>query len=126
MAILLAVLLTVATVAALPHADLGHLTPFAPNGWGRHRSGRGRRGLGLRRLEAVTSLTADYRNPARDVPRAVVAVVVVGILYLGVVATSILVLGPRVGASQAPVGRAPRRRLRRPRAASSPRWSPSC
>jgi len=32
MAILLAVLLTVATVAALPHADLSHLTPFAPNG----------------------------------------------------------------------------------------------
>ena len=37
-------------------------------------------------------------------PRAaVVAVVVVGVLYLGVVATSILVLGPGVGGSQAPL-----------------------
>ena len=44
------------------------------------------------------------RHPARDVPRSAgVAVVVVGVLYLGVVATSILVLGPGVGGSQAPL-----------------------
>ena len=30
---LLAALLLVATLAALPHADLGNLTPFAPHGW---------------------------------------------------------------------------------------------
>jgi len=45
--------------------------------------------------EAVTSLSADYRNPGRDIPRVTaVAVAVVGLLYLGVVATSLLVLGP--------------------------------
>ena len=104
MAILLAVLLTVATLAALPHADLGHVTPFAPNGWGAIAPAAAVVVWGFAGWEAVTSLTADYRNPARDVPRAaVVAVVVVGVLYLGVVATSILVLGPRVGASQAPL-----------------------
>jgi len=104
MAILLAVLLTVATVAALPHADLGHLTPFAPNGWGAIAPAAAVVVWGFAGWEAVTSLTADYRNPARDVPRAaVVAVVVVGVLYLGVVATSILVLGPGVGGSQAPL-----------------------
>ena len=102
--ILLAVLLTVATVAALPHADLGHLTPFAPNGWGAIAPAAAVVVWGFAGWEAVTSLTADYRNPARDVPRAaVVAVVVVGVLYLGVVATSILVLGPGVGGSQAPL-----------------------
>ena len=114
MAILLAVLLTVATVAALPHADLGHLTPFAPNGWGAIAPAAAVVVWGFAGWEAVTSLTADYRNPARDVPRAaVVAVVVVGVLYLGVVATSILVLGPRGRGQPGSVGRAPRRRLRR-------------
>ncbi len=54
--------------------------------------------------EAVTSLSADYRNPGRDIPRATaVAVAVVGLLYLGVVATSLLVLGPRTSHSQAPL-----------------------
>ncbi|HEU5000442.1 MAG TPA: amino acid permease [Lapillicoccus sp.] len=104
LATLLALLLTVATVAALPYADLGHLTPFAPNGWGAVAPAAAVVVWGFAGWEAVTSLTADYRDPARDVPRAaVVAVVVVGVLYLGVVATSILVLGPRTGSSQAPL-----------------------
>jgi amino acid efflux transporter len=104
MASVLAALLTVATVVALPHADLGHLTPFAPNGWGAVAPAAAVVVWGFAGWEAVTSLTADYRNPARDVPRAaVVAVVVVGVLYLAIVTTSILVLGPRVGASQAPL-----------------------
>ncbi len=104
MASVLAVLLTVATLAALPHADLAHLTPFAPNGWGAVGPAAAVVVWGFAGWEAVTSLTADYRDPARDVPRAaVVAVVVVGVLYLGIVAASILVLGPRAGASQAPL-----------------------
>ncbi|MEP6631686.1 MAG: amino acid permease [Lapillicoccus sp.] len=104
MASVLAVLLTVATLAALPHADLAHLTPFAPNGWAAVGPAAAVVVWGFAGWEAVTSLTADYRDPARDVPRAaVVAVVVVGVLYLGIVAASILVLGPRAGASQAPL-----------------------
>jgi amino acid efflux transporter len=104
LAILLAVLLTVATVAALPHADLGNLTPFAPNGWAVVAPAAAVVVWGFAGWEAVTSLTADYRDPGRDVPRAaVVAVVVVGMLYLGVVATSLLVLGSRAGTSQAPL-----------------------
>ena len=50
MAILLAVLLTVATVAALPHADLSHLTPFAPNGWGAIAPAAAVRRVGVRRM----------------------------------------------------------------------------
>ena len=104
MASVLAVLLTVATLAALPHADLTNLTPFAPNGWAAVGPAAAVVVWGFAGWEAVTSLTADYRDPARDVPRAaVVAVVVVGVLYLGIVAASILVLGPRAGASQAPL-----------------------
>ena len=104
MACLLAGLLTVATVAALPHADLAHLTPFAPHGWSAIGPAAAVVVWGFAGWEAVTSLTADYRDPARDVPRAAaVAVLVVGVLYLAVVTASILVLGPRAGATQAPL-----------------------
>ena len=54
--------------------------------------------------EAVAPLSADYRNPRRDVPRATaIAVAVVGLLYLGLAATSLLVLGPATGRSEAPL-----------------------
>jgi amino acid efflux transporter len=47
--------------------------------------------------EAVTSLAADFRRPARDLPRATgIALVVVAVLYLGIAAASMLVLGPRM------------------------------
>lgn len=104
LASVLALLLTVTTLVALPHADLSNLTPFAPHGFAAIGTAAAVVVWGFAGWEAVTSLTADYRNPARDVPRAaVVAVVVVGVLYLGVVVASILVLGPRVGATQAPL-----------------------
>lgn len=104
MAAVLATLLVIAIVAALPHADVGHLTPFAPFGWAAVAPAAAVVVWGFAGWEAVTSLTAEYRNPARDVPRAAMAaVVVVGVLYLGVVAASILVLGPRTGTSQAPL-----------------------
>ena len=52
----------------------------------------------------MSSLSAEYRQPRRDVPRATVAaVVIVGVLYLAVAATSVLVLGPAIGDSQAPL-----------------------
>jgi amino acid efflux transporter len=104
MAAVLATLLVVAIVAALPHADLGHLTPFAPNGWAALAPAAAVVVWGFAGWEAVTSLTAEYRDPARDVTRAAMAaVVVVGVLYLGVVAASLLVLGPGTGSSQAPL-----------------------
>ena len=54
--------------------------------------------------EAVASLAGDYRRPARDVPRATaIALVVVGTLYLALAATSLMVLGPATGSSEAPL-----------------------
>jgi amino acid efflux transporter len=54
--------------------------------------------------EAVTSLAADFRRPARDLPRATgIAIVVVAVLYLAIAATSFLVLGPRTGSTDAPL-----------------------
>ncbi len=104
MAATLAALLLVATVTVLPHADLSNLTPFAPHGWAAVAGAAAVLVWGFAGWEAVTSLSADYRNPGRDIPRATaVAVAVVGLLYLGVVATSLLVLGPRTSHSQAPL-----------------------
>jgi amino acid efflux transporter len=100
----LATLLVVTVIAALPHADPGNLHPFAPHGW----SGAGAAAAvlvwGFAGWEAVSSLSAEYRNPRRDVPRATsIAVVVVGALYLAVAVTSVLVLGPALAGSPAPL-----------------------
>jgi amino acid efflux transporter len=100
----LAVLLLVTVITALPHARVANLTPFAPHGWSGVGTAAAVLVWGFAGWEAVSSLAGEYRNPRRDVPRAaVVAVVVVGALYLGVAATSVLVLGPALGSSPAPL-----------------------
>jgi amino acid efflux transporter len=101
---LLATLLLVATLTALPHARLANLTPFAPHGWLAIAPAAAVLVWGFAGWEAVTSLAADFRHPARDVPRATgIAIVVVGALYLGVVTASLLVLGPATGSTRAPL-----------------------
>ncbi|GMA87664.1 hypothetical protein GCM10025868_29140 [Angustibacter aerolatus] len=103
-AAVLAVLLLAAVVAALPHADRSHLTPFAPHGLASVGPAAAVLVWGFAGWEAVTSLSADYRDPRRDVPRATaLAVVIVGVLYLAVVVTSVLVLGPALATSPAPL-----------------------
>ncbi|HZA05118.1 MAG TPA: amino acid permease [Propionibacteriaceae bacterium] len=104
LASVLILLLVAATVAALPYADLGNLRPFAPHGWGAVGSAAALLVWAFAGWEAVSSLAADYRRPARDLPRATaVTVVVVGVLYLAIAATSILVLGSAAGSSAAPL-----------------------
>ncbi|WP_249997872.1 APC family permease [Actinoplanes sp. M2I2] len=100
----LAVLLVVTVVAALPHARWDNLTPFAPFGWSGVGSAAAVLVWGFAGWEAVSSLAGSYRHPRRDVPRATaIAVVVVGGLYLAVAVTSVLVLGPALGSSSAPL-----------------------
>ncbi len=104
LAAVLATLLLVATLTALPHAHLANLTPFAPHGWLAIAPAAAVLVWGFAGWEAVTSLAADFRHPARDVPRATaIAIVVVGALYLGVVVASLLVLGPATGSTEAPL-----------------------
>jgi amino acid efflux transporter len=104
LAALLATLLLVATLTALPHAHLANLTPFAPHGWLAIAPAAAVLVWGFAGWEAVTSLAGDFRHPARDVPRATgIALVVVGALYLGVVIASLLVLGPAAGSTKAPL-----------------------
>jgi amino acid efflux transporter len=100
----LVTLLVVVAAAALPHARVDHLTPFAPHSWLAVAPAAAVLVWGFTGWEAVTSLSSEYRHPQRDVPRATaVAVAVVGVLYLGVAGASILVLGGATATSRAPL-----------------------
>jgi amino acid efflux transporter len=100
----LASVLVVAVVAALPHTRLSNLTPFAPHGWPGLGAAAALLIWAFAGWEAVSSLSSEYRNPRRDIPRAtVIAVAVVGSLYLAVAAAALLVLGPAAGGSAAPL-----------------------
>jgi amino acid efflux transporter len=100
----LATLLLVTVATALPHAHWHNLTPFAPHGLAGIGAAAAVLVWGFAGWEAVSSLSPDYRDPRRDVPRATaIAVAVVGLLYLAIAATSVLVLGPALGRSPAPL-----------------------
>lgn len=100
----LVTLLLVTTILALPHARAANLHPFAPHGWPAIVSAAGVLVWAFAGWEAVTSLAADFRHPRRDLPRATaIALVIVGVLYFAVAATSILVLGPTAGTTAAPL-----------------------
>jgi amino acid efflux transporter len=101
---LLVLLLVTATVFALPHAHLRNLHPFAPHGWSAIGPAAAVLMWGFAGWEAVTALAADFRRPARDLPRATaIALVIVSALYLALAATTVLVLGPAAGTTQAPL-----------------------
>ena len=98
----LAALLLVATLVSLPRADLGRLTPFAPHGWGSVGTAAALLIWAFAGWEVVTSLSADYRRPRRDIGRATaIALVVMGVLYLGIAFATVAVLGEHT--SKAPL-----------------------
>src|SRR5215475_2917417 len=104
LAALLVTLLVTATATSLPHARLANLHPFAPHGYLAIGSAAAVLVWGFAGWEAMTSLAADFRRPARDIPRATAfALVAVAVLYLGVASASILVLGPATGSRPAPL-----------------------
>jgi amino acid efflux transporter len=100
----LVTLLLVTTVAALPHARLSNLEPFAPHGWAATIPAAGVLVWGFAGWEAMSPLAGEFRRPARDVPRAtVIALAVVGALYLAIAFTSLAVLGPATATTEAPL-----------------------
>jgi amino acid efflux transporter len=102
---LLVVFLVVAVAASLPHARVDNLHPFAPHGWLAVGPAAALLVWCFVGWEAVTHLTGEFRRPARDVPRATAAaVVVVSLLYLSVAFATIAVLGPAAGDTEAPLG----------------------
>jgi amino acid efflux transporter len=102
---LLVTFLVVAVLVALPRASGENLRPFAPHGWGAVGTAATLLVWSFVGWETITHLTGEFRRPARDVPRATAAaVVIVGALYLAVAFAIVAVLGPRAAESDAPLG----------------------
>lgn len=100
----LVTLLVVAAAASLPQAHLSNLHPFAPHGWLAIGSAAALLVWSFAGWEAVTHLAAEFRHPARDLPRATgAAIVIVGSLYLAIAGATILVLGSSAGSTDAPL-----------------------
>ena len=66
-AAVLAVLLLVAMSSRCRTPSSANLTPFAPHGWAAVGSAAALLVWAFAGWEAVTSLSAEYRNPARDI-----------------------------------------------------------
>jgi amino acid efflux transporter len=102
--VLLISLLAVATVSTLPHADPTNLHPFAPHGWLAVGSAVVLLAWSFAGWEAVAPLAGEFARSERDMHRAgVIAVGVVGVLYMALVAATILVLGPNLQGNAAPL-----------------------
>ncbi len=100
----LAGLMVLTVVIALPHAQPAEVGPLLPHGWGSVATAAGVLVWAFAGWEAVASLAVEYRDPARDVPRATtIALIAVGVLYFALAATTIVVLGPLAARSDAPL-----------------------
>ncbi len=100
----LALLILVTVAVAAPHARPSAIGPFAPHGVAGVVAAAGLLVWAFAGWEAVAPVAAEYRSPRRDVPLATgIAVAVVGVLYLGLAATTVLVLGPAAATSTAPL-----------------------
>src|SRR3954471_16143279 len=90
----LAALLLVAVVSALPESRAENWTPFAPHGWTAVGTAASLLMLSFIGWEAVSHLAGELRDPARQLPRAIFfALGVVIVLYLGLAVATIGVLG---------------------------------
>jgi amino acid efflux transporter len=91
---LLAALVLVAVVGALPESRAEHWTPFAPHGWAAIGTAASLLMLSFIGWEAVSHLAGELRDPARQLPRAIFgALAVVVVLYLGLAIATVGVLG---------------------------------
>jgi amino acid efflux transporter len=101
---LLAVLLLVACAAALSAADTSNLTPFAPHGYPAIGQAASLLFFSFAGWEAVTHLSGEFRNPARDLRRVTaLTLVVIAVLYIGLALTAVLVLGPSLADTPVPL-----------------------
>jgi amino acid efflux transporter len=85
-----AVLLLAATLVSLPRISSENWTPFLPNGW----TSVGRACVliffAVFGWEAIAQLSAEFRDPSRDVPRStLLSVGLITLLYVGVAAATV-------------------------------------
>ena len=86
----------------MPRAE--NFEPFAPHGYWAVGGVASLLFFCFAGWEAVTHLAGEFRNPERDLKRATwLTLVVVGVVYIGVVAASVAVLGPALPGSDVPI-----------------------
>jgi len=94
LAALLAALVLVAVLTALPESRAAHWTPFAPHGWAAIGTAASLLMLSFIGWEAVSHLAGELGDPARQLPRAIFAALgIVVVLYLGLAVATVGVLG---------------------------------
>ncbi|KIA71387.1 hypothetical protein ANMWB30_38900 [Arthrobacter sp. MWB30] len=102
--VLLVALLAFAVAVAAPFARAENFTPFAPHGFWTVGGAASLLFFCFAGWEAVTHLAGEFRNPERDLKRATwLTLVVVGVVYIGLVAACVAVLGPALADSSVPV-----------------------
>lgn len=98
---LVAVLVVVVVLAvggSASHAKAASWTPFAPHGWGAIGQAAATLMLSFVGWEAVAPLTSRFADPRRQLPRVIaIAFTVTVVIYLGLAAATISVLGRSAG-----------------------------
>jgi len=90
LAAVLAGLLLVASLAALPHGSAERWTPFAPHGWAAIGTAATVLMFSFFGWEAGSHLVGDLKDPRRQLPRALAgALAVIVVLYLGLAVATI-------------------------------------
>jgi amino acid efflux transporter len=96
----LVVVIAVAVLGAAPASRAVNWTPFAPHGWAAIGPAASVLMLSFVGWEAIAPLTTRFSRPRRQLPQVTaIALVATMIIYLGLAATTIAVLGPRAGTS---------------------------
>jgi amino acid efflux transporter len=100
----LAAALVLGCLGGILHADPGNLAPFAPHGWQGIASAASLLFFSFAGWEAVTHLSHEFENPARELRLVTnLTLVLVSALYLGLAVTCIVALGPALSGSTTPV-----------------------
>jgi amino acid efflux transporter len=99
-ALVIAVVLAVTVALSLPHADAGNLHPFAPHGVHGVTGAVAALVWAFAGWEIMASVSGEYADPQRDLPRAATfSLVVVAVLYLGIAYATVAVLGGAPGSA---------------------------
>jgi amino acid efflux transporter len=103
MALLVIILVTAIAVSA-PHVRVENLTPFAPRGASGILAAAGALLYSFVGWEAVTPLSAEFRDPARQLRFVTICTfATIAALYLSVAVVCVLTLGPRLADTSAPL-----------------------
>lgn len=103
-AAILACLILITIITAIPDINMKNFTPFAPHGWDSVGRATSLIIFSFVGWEAVAPLSQEFRNPQKDIPLSTtLALIMIALLYLGLVFITISVLGNSAAMSNVPI-----------------------